>query len=78
MIFASRSEAISAAEYPSSARTSSLCSPSSGERVTSVGLSDSPTEVKRSPLLGEHNEEVLAELGYSKSDIAALRESKII
>jgi formyl-CoA transferase len=43
-----------------------------------IKLSDSITEVKRSPLLGEHNEEVLAELGYSKSDIAALRESKII
>src|SRR5947209_2246514 len=43
-----------------------------------IKLSDSPTEVKRSPLLGEHNEEVLAELGYSKSDIAGLRESKII
>jgi formyl-CoA transferase len=43
-----------------------------------IKLSDSPTEVKRSPLLGEHNEEVLAELGYSGSDIAALREAKII
>src|ERR1700730_3430692 len=31
--------ATSAAEYPSSARTSSVCSPNKGERVTSVGLS---------------------------------------
>ena len=43
-----------------------------------IKLSDSITEVKRSPLLGEHNDEVLAELGYSKGEIAALRESKII
>ena len=34
-----RSAAISAAPYPSSARTSSVCSPRSGERATSVVLS---------------------------------------
>ena len=28
-----------------------------------IKMSDSPTEVKRSPLLGEHTDEVLAELG---------------
>src|ERR1700722_362878 len=31
--------AISAAAYPSSERTSSVCSPNNGERVTTVGLS---------------------------------------
>jgi formyl-CoA transferase len=38
-----------------------------------IKLSDSPTEVTRSPLLGEHTDEVLAQLGFSPSDIAALR-----
>jgi formyl-CoA transferase len=43
-----------------------------------IKLSDSVTEVKRSPLLGEHTEEVLAQLGYSSSQIAELRASKVI
>jgi crotonobetainyl-CoA:carnitine CoA-transferase CaiB-like acyl-CoA transferase len=30
------------------------------------------------PLLGEHNEEILAELGYSAEAIAALREAEVI
>jgi len=34
--------------------------------------------VKRSPLLGEHTDEVLTELGYSKDAIAALRADKVI
>jgi formyl-CoA transferase len=43
-----------------------------------IKLSDSPTEVTRSPLLGEHTEEVLAGLGYSAAQIAALREERVI
>ncbi len=38
-----------------------------------IKLSDSPTEVKRSPLLGEHTDEVLGQLGYSAAEVAALR-----
>ena len=44
-----------------------------------VKLSDSPADVKRSPLLGEHNEEILAEvLGYSADEIDAIRASGAI
>jgi len=43
-----------------------------------IKMSDSPTEVKRSPLLGEHTDEVLTELGYATADIAALRSKKVI
>jgi formyl-CoA transferase len=41
-------------------------------------MSDSPTEVTRSPLLGEHTDEVLRELGYPDADVAALRAKKVI
>jgi formyl-CoA transferase len=43
-----------------------------------IKLSDSPTEVKRSPLLGEHTDEILAELGYAAADVAAFRSKKVI
>ena len=38
-----------------------------------IKMSDSPTEVTRSPLLGEHTDEVLAQLGFSSEDVASLR-----
>ncbi|RZO14214.1 MAG: formyl-CoA transferase [Candidatus Thioglobus sp.] len=41
-----------------------------------VKLSDSPSEVSRSPLLGEHTSEILqAVLGYSAEEISELREA---
>ncbi|PKV97453.1 formyl-CoA transferase [Amycolatopsis echigonensis] len=41
-------------------------------------LSDSPVDVERSPLLGEHNDEVLGELGYSAADVEQLRTAGVI
>ncbi|MGN8078609.1 formyl-CoA transferase [Variovorax sp. 22077] len=43
-----------------------------------IKMSDSPTVVKRSPLLGEHTEEVLRQLGYSADDLETLRVERVI
>ena len=43
-----------------------------------IKMSDSVTEVTRSPLLGEHTDEVLAQLGYSAEYIAELRTEHVI
>ena len=43
-----------------------------------IKFSDMKVEVKGSPLLGEHTDEVLAELGYSASQIAAAHEAKAV
>jgi formyl-CoA transferase len=40
-----------------------------------IKLSDSPTEVKPSPLLGEHTDEILKSIvGWSDAEIAAARQ----
>jgi formyl-CoA transferase len=43
-----------------------------------IKLSDSPSDVTRSPLLGEHTDEVLAELGFDAAEIAGFRSNKVI
>jgi len=43
-----------------------------------IKMSDSATEVTRSPLLGEHTDEVLHQLGYSAEDVATLRAEHVI
>ena len=43
-----------------------------------IKLSDSPTDVQRSPLLGEHTDEVLTEIGLSGAEIAAAKEENVV
>lgn len=43
-----------------------------------IKMSDSPTDVTRSPLLGEHTDEILSELGYSTDELISLRHDKVI
>jgi len=72
------------AEEPSLRKTGTVVEvdhPTRGKYLTvgnPIKMSDSPSEVTRSPLLGEHTDEVLAELGYDKKKIAALRAEKVI
>jgi formyl-CoA transferase len=68
------------AEEPSLRKTGTVVEvdhPGRGKYLTvgnPIKMSDSPCEVKRSPLLGEHTDEVLKkELGYSDKEIAAIK-----
>ena len=72
------------AEEPSLRKTGTVVEvdhPKRGKYLTvgnPIKMSDSPSDVKRSPLLGEHTDEVLAELGFGADQIAALRAEKVI
>ncbi len=73
------------AEEPSLRETGTIVDvehPERGNYLTvgcPIKLSDSKVEVKRSPLLGEHTDEILAEvLEYSAEEIAEIRESGAI
>jgi formyl-CoA transferase len=72
------------AEEPSLRKTGTVVEvdhPKRGKYLTvgnPIKMSDSPTEVTRSPLLGEHTDAVLAELGYGRDEIEALRAEKVI
>jgi formyl-CoA transferase len=72
------------AEEPSLRQTGTVVEvdhPTRGKYLTvgnPIKMSDSPADVKRSPLLGEHTEEILAELGYAVDQVAALRAEKVI
>src|SRR5277367_255642 len=43
-----------------------------------IEFSRTPGEIRRPPLLGEHKDEILAELGYSDNEIAHFKEAKIV
>ena len=70
------------AEQPSLRETGSIVEvdhPERGKYLTvgcPVKLSDSDVDVERSPLLGEHTDEILSNvLGYSADEIASMREA---
>src|SRR6187401_1714127 len=72
------------AEEPSLRETGTVVEvdhPTRGKYLTvgnPIKLSDSPCEVQRSPLLGEHTDEILKVLGYSASDMAEIKGSGAI
>jgi formyl-CoA transferase len=72
------------AEDPSLRKTGTVVEvdhPERGKYLTvgnPIKLSDSPSDVTRSPLLGEHTEDILSEIGLSTDEIAAARDDSAI
>ena len=73
------------AEEPSLRQTGTVVEvdhPTRGKYLTvgnPIKLSDSPADVRRSPLLGEHTDEILREVvGYSDKDLAEIKASGAI
>ena len=72
------------AEEPSLRETGTIVEvdhPERGKYLTignPVKLSDSPSNVQHSPLLGEHTDEVLREIGMSKDEIMAAKEDGVV
>jgi formyl-CoA transferase len=72
------------AEEPSLRKTGTVVEvdhPKRGKYLTvgsPIKFSDLTPEITASPLLGEHTDEVLKELGYSANDVALLREERVI
>jgi crotonobetainyl-CoA:carnitine CoA-transferase CaiB-like acyl-CoA transferase len=58
--------------YPGAARPAPIAE-------TPIKLSETPGAVRgRAPLLGEHTDAILAEIGYSGAQIAQLRAAKVV
>ena len=59
-------------DYPGTSKPAPLAQ-------TPVKLSETPGEIRhRAPILGEHTDRIMAELGYGAAEIAELREKRVV